>query len=117
MVKRTDRLYAVGELPELFVLPKKMHAWTLRTETLGEPISAFREEIVDVPQAGKGEVIVAMGCTGQTQKCGSRKRKLWRQKRRLPHMRLGSIRHRLRCWRRRDPLEDWGSCNSQRSSI
>lgn len=62
MVKRTDRLYAVGELPELFVLPKKMHAWTLRTETLGEPISAFREEIVDVPQAGKGEVIVANLC-------------------------------------------------------
>ena len=62
MVKRTDQLYAVGELPELFVLPKKMHAWTLRTETLGEPISAFREEIVDVPQAGKGEVIVANLC-------------------------------------------------------
>lgn len=59
MIKRTEQIYDVGQLPQLGVVPKKMHAWTIRKETLGEPIHAFREEIVDVPLPRKGEVLVA----------------------------------------------------------
>ena len=59
MVKRVDKLFEVGTLPELGTLPEKMYAWVLRNETLGEPCNAFREEIVNVPHARKGEVIVA----------------------------------------------------------
>ena len=62
MTKRTDKLFDVGELPELGVLPERMHAWTLRTENLGEPINAFREEIVPVPEPKDNEVIVANLC-------------------------------------------------------
>lgn len=59
MYKRTDRLYDVGTLPEPGVLPEYMYAWCLRNDSLGEPIKAFREEIVPVPSPGAGEVIVA----------------------------------------------------------
>ncbi len=59
MVKRINTLFDVGTLPELGTLPEKMHAWTIRNETLGEPIKAFQQEIVPVPKPQKGEVIVA----------------------------------------------------------
>ena len=49
----------VGELPEIGVIPEKMHAWTLRTETLGEPLTAFREEIVPVPKIKDDELLIA----------------------------------------------------------
>lgn len=62
MTKRTSKIFDVGELPELGVLPEKMHAWTLRTENLGEPKDAFHEEIVYVPEPGRNEVIVANLC-------------------------------------------------------
>lgn len=55
----TDELYDIGTLPELGTLPRMMHAWTIREERMGEPIHAFKEEIVPVPRAGKGQVIVA----------------------------------------------------------
>ncbi len=62
MIKRTDKLYPVGKLPEPGVLPERMYAWTLRTENLGEPKNAFREEIVPVPEPARNEVIVANLC-------------------------------------------------------
>lgn len=59
MINFTDKIYDVGELPELGIVPRKMHAWTLRSERMGEPINAFKEEIVDVPIPRRGEVLVA----------------------------------------------------------
>lgn len=59
MTKRTDQLFAPGTLPPLGVIPEKMYAWTLRCERLGEPINAFREEVVSVPELKKNEVLVA----------------------------------------------------------
>lgn len=59
MVTRTSKLFDVGTLPELGTLPEKMHAWTLRNERLGDPATAFREEIVPVPEPGDDEIIVA----------------------------------------------------------
>ncbi len=42
MIKRTNKLYDVGTLPELGVVPEKMHAWTIRTEKLGEPSESLK---------------------------------------------------------------------------
>jgi len=64
MIRRTDKLYDIGELPELGVLPEKMHAWVLTQDSLGELPGAFHQEIVDVPEPKKGEVIVANMCAG-----------------------------------------------------
>jgi len=64
MIKRTDRIYAPGELPEVGVLPYKMHAWTIREERLGSVETAFRDEIVDVPLPRRGEIIVANMAAG-----------------------------------------------------
>ena len=62
MIKRTNKLYDVGTLPELGVVPEKMHAWTIRTERLGEPKDAFREEIIKVPDIKENEVLIANLC-------------------------------------------------------
>lgn len=57
-------LYNVGEAPPLGYLPKNMYAWTIRTERLGEPINAFKKEIVPVPEPGDNEIIVFNICCG-----------------------------------------------------
>lgn len=51
-------IYNIGEQPELGVVPKKMHAWTIRKERFGEPIKSYQEEIVDVPSLKPDEVLV-----------------------------------------------------------
>ncbi|WP_432402991.1 crotonyl-CoA carboxylase/reductase [Wukongibacter sp. M2B1] len=61
---RTDKLYEIGEIPPLGVLPKKMYAWTIREDRFGPPLKAFKEEIIDVPKPRKGEVIICNMATG-----------------------------------------------------
>ncbi|MCR5141231.1 MAG: crotonyl-CoA carboxylase/reductase [Ruminococcus sp.] len=56
---RTDKIYDVGQLPEIGVVPRKMHAWTIRTDRLGNPLTAFRDEIVDLPELRSDEVLIA----------------------------------------------------------
>lgn len=63
-MKTVNNLYKAGTLPELGTVPEKMYAWTLRSENLGEPLHAFREEIVDTPMPRKGEVLVAVISAG-----------------------------------------------------
>lgn len=60
----TDDIYKVGTLPPLGVIPRKMHAWTLRNDRLGDPLTAFEEEIVDTPIPRAGEVLVANFAAG-----------------------------------------------------
>lgn len=55
----TEELFEVGKLPPLGVVPKRMYAWTIRTERLGDPLTAFKEEVVDTPVPRAGEVLVA----------------------------------------------------------
>lgn len=55
----TDRICDIGTLPPLGTVPQKMYAWTLRTERLGEPLTAYREEIVGVPALQPDEVLIA----------------------------------------------------------
>ncbi|MCM1231356.1 MAG: crotonyl-CoA carboxylase/reductase [Ruminococcus flavefaciens] len=64
MAKRTDKLFEPGTLPPVGCVPERMYAWTIRNERLGEPINAFREEIVPVPELKKDEILVANMCAG-----------------------------------------------------
>lgn len=64
MVEYSNDVYEVGCLPPLGIIPKYMHAWTIRSERLGSIEDAYREEIVQIPQPGYGEVIIANVCAG-----------------------------------------------------
>jgi len=57
-------LLAPGELPPVGVVPRRMHATTLRRERYGEPLQAFQDEVVPVPRPGPGEVLVAVMAAG-----------------------------------------------------
>lgn len=46
-----------------YIVPQKMHAWTIRTERLGS-MNAFQDEIVEVPQPSEDEVIVKIMAAG-----------------------------------------------------
>ena len=56
--EKGKEIYDIGEMPPLGTVPKKMHAWTIREERLGEPINAFQDEIVDVPKVEKDELLI-----------------------------------------------------------
>src|SRR5579884_758886 len=61
--KQVD-LVALGALPPLGVVPKRMHAWVIRPERLGEPLESFREEVIDTPEPGPNEVLVLSMAAG-----------------------------------------------------
>ena len=54
----------VGTLPELGMVPKKMHAWVIRGDRHGAPAQAFQKELIDVPKPGPGEVLVKVMAAG-----------------------------------------------------
>lgn len=54
----------VGELPPIGVVPKKMHAQVIRPERYGEPKTSFQSEVIDVPEIGPNEVLVATMAAG-----------------------------------------------------
>ncbi|WP_394827345.1 crotonyl-CoA carboxylase/reductase [Pendulispora albinea] len=54
----------IGKLPELGVVPRRMHAWTIRRDRHGVPAKAFEKELVDVPEPGPGEVLVHVMAAG-----------------------------------------------------
>ena len=43
-------LYAVGEIPPEFHVPKTMHAWAIRRERHGRPKTAMQLEVVPTPE-------------------------------------------------------------------
>lgn len=57
-------LYEIGEIPELGVVPKKMHAQVIRPERFGEPKDAFQPEVIEVPEVGPREVLVYVMAAG-----------------------------------------------------
>ncbi len=57
-------IYALGEHPELGVVPEKMLAQLIRPERFGEPTEAFQEEEVKVPDVGPDEVLVYVMAAG-----------------------------------------------------
>src|SRR3979411_2103152 len=45
-------------------LPKRMRAWVIRREREGEPLQAFQQEDIEVPEPGADEVIVMVMAAG-----------------------------------------------------
>lgn len=59
-----DRPIPLGVLPDLSVLPKTMKAWVIRKGQYGEPMKAFKEEVVPVPDPGPNKVLVLVMAAG-----------------------------------------------------
>ncbi|MBI0298771.1 crotonyl-CoA carboxylase/reductase [Streptomyces sp. PRKS01-29] len=57
-------LYELGELPPLGEVPRQMYASVIRQDRFGEPSTAFRTEVVDVPAVGPGQVLVYVMAAG-----------------------------------------------------
>ncbi len=57
-------LYDLGDAPELGTAPKRMYASVIRRERYGEPVDAFRTEVVDVPPIRPGQVLVKVMAAG-----------------------------------------------------
>ncbi|HJM89332.1 MAG TPA: crotonyl-CoA carboxylase/reductase [Dehalococcoidia bacterium] len=57
-------IYALGEMPPLGFVPKRMHASVIREERFGEPKDAFKIEEIDVPDVGPKEVLVYVMAAG-----------------------------------------------------
>src|ERR1700754_4581406 len=57
-------LYELGDVPELGVVPTKMLAQVIRAERFGEPLDAFKEEAVPVPELGPRDVLVYVMAAG-----------------------------------------------------
>ena len=63
-MEKIDKIFDAGTLPPLGIIPAKMYAWTIREERFGSPLEAFKEEIIDVPDIGPDEVLVAVVSAG-----------------------------------------------------
>ena len=57
-------LFAIGARAPLGIVPKRMHAWTIRRERHGEPRDAFEREVVDVPEIGDDDVLMLVMAAG-----------------------------------------------------
>ena len=60
----TKEIYDLGEKIPLGEVPKKMHAFAVRQDRFGEPIDAWKREIIDVPELGPKDVLVYVMATG-----------------------------------------------------
>ena len=49
MTTEEKDIYAIGEVPPLGFVPKKMHAWVIRKDRHGNPMQSFQAEEFDVP--------------------------------------------------------------------
>lgn len=54
----------IGQVPPLGVVPPMMHAQVVRQDRYGDPMSAFRREIVATPAIGPDEVLIAVMAAG-----------------------------------------------------
>jgi len=57
-------LYDVGELPPVGEVPSRMHAMLGRPDRFGEPVDAIRDEVIEVPELGPRDVLVATMAAG-----------------------------------------------------
>jgi crotonyl-CoA carboxylase/reductase len=57
-------VYEVGELPPVGEVPPRMHAMLVRPDRFGEPSEAIRDEVIDVPDLGPKDVLVATMAAG-----------------------------------------------------
>ncbi len=54
----------LGQRPPLGEVPEKMHAMVVRQDRFGEPESAFRREVIPIPEIGPLDVLVYVMATG-----------------------------------------------------
>ncbi len=64
MTTEEKDIYAIGEIPPLGHVPKKMHAWVIRKDRHGNPLQSFVEEEFDVPEIGPSDVLVFVMAAG-----------------------------------------------------
>jgi crotonyl-CoA carboxylase/reductase len=57
-------VYEIGELPPIGEVPAQMHAMLVRPDRFGEPRDAIRDEVIDVPELGPHDVLVATMAAG-----------------------------------------------------
>jgi crotonyl-CoA carboxylase/reductase len=57
-------IFALGEVPDLGVLPERMHAQLIRQSRFGEPRDAFAIEEVRLPELGPRDVLVYVMAAG-----------------------------------------------------
>ncbi len=57
-------LVPVGRVPELGVVPARMHAYAIRPERFGEPMESFQHEVLPTWDPGPGEVLVQVMAAG-----------------------------------------------------
>ncbi|MBY8853376.1 crotonyl-CoA carboxylase/reductase, partial [Saccharothrix sp. MB29] len=57
-------LYEIGEIPPLGEVPRQMYASLIRQERYGRPEDAFKVEAIDVPEVGRGQVLVMVMAAG-----------------------------------------------------
>lgn len=57
-------VYEVGTFPPLGTVPESMYASVIRPERYGEPVDAFRTEVVPVPAVGRRQVLVLVMAAG-----------------------------------------------------
>ncbi|MER6691937.1 hypothetical protein ABT329_23200, partial [Streptomyces minutiscleroticus] len=72
----TQDLYELGDAPEIGTVPKRMYASLIRRERYGQPVDAFRTEVVDgfehvfarqVTAHGRpGDVLLLMSTSGRS---------------------------------------------------
>jgi crotonyl-CoA carboxylase/reductase len=60
----SEDLYEIGELPPIGEVPAQMHAQLVRPERFGEPASAIQDEVIDVPELGPHDALVAVMAAG-----------------------------------------------------
>jgi crotonyl-CoA carboxylase/reductase len=57
-------VYEIGSLPPIGEVPPRMHAMVVRPDRFGEPRDAIRDEVIDVPELGPHDVLVATMAAG-----------------------------------------------------
>ncbi|MEM9068562.1 MAG: crotonyl-CoA carboxylase/reductase [Myxococcota bacterium] len=60
----SQSIVPIGRVPELGVVPDKMHAWVIRPERFGEPSKSFALEEMPVWEIGPDEVLVQVMAAG-----------------------------------------------------
>ncbi|TMK87023.1 MAG: crotonyl-CoA carboxylase/reductase, partial [Actinobacteria bacterium] len=57
-------VYDIGELPPVGEVPPRMHGMLVRPDGFGDPTDAIRDEVIDVPEIGPRDVLVATMAAG-----------------------------------------------------
>ena len=57
-------LYEIGEIPPVGEVPARMHAQLVRADRFGDPRTAIRDEVVEVPELGPKDALVLVMAAG-----------------------------------------------------